>query len=120
MSFSMLTLSPVLILLNIYFVYEGDFADDGSDCDDGFGFPIYHGGWCGAVFLHAVECVASDCASFALGEHQNFSCDALSLQFMALFKHDACVGVYAAVEANRHRSDECFAFGFAFEYDSSF
>ena len=38
----------------VYFVYEGDFAYDGADCDDGFCFFVYHAFGGGVVFLHAV------------------------------------------------------------------
>ncbi len=34
---------------------------------------------CGAVFLHAVEGVAADCAAFALWEHEDFVLDALAV-----------------------------------------
>ena len=103
-----MTLSPVLILQTSTLSTDGDFADDGADCYDGFAFFVYHACWGDAVFLHAVERVAADCAAFALWEHEDFAFDALPLQFVSFFDDDACVWVYAAVEGNRLRRDECF------------
>ena len=83
---------------DVDFVYGGDFADDGADGNDGFAFFVYHACGGGAVFLHAVERVAADCAAFALWENEDFAFDALTLQLMSFFDYDACVWVNAAVE----------------------
>ena len=61
---------------DVDFVYGGDFADDGADGYDGFALFVYHACGCGAIFLHAVECVAAHCAAFALWEHEDFVFDA--------------------------------------------
>lgn len=107
-------------LADINFVYAGDFADDGADCYDGFAFFIYHACWSDSVFLHAVECVAADCGAFALGEHEDFALDALTVQLVSFLYYDTCVWVNSAVERNRHLRNKRFSLSFAFEDYSAF
>ena len=91
--------TAILDFADVNFVYEWDFADYGADCNDCFGFLVYHAKWCCAVFSSCgITCSFRLCCLLPLWEHEDFAFDAYALEFMAFFEYDACVGVYAAVE----------------------